>query len=852
MSIDRTQQWEIALSNCAQEPIHIPGAVQSFGALLATDRALDYVTHVSANLGTLLGWGNDRTSADVLGKPLDTVLPGELVHDLNNACGLSMVMVQRHRLGIYEIQGQSLDVSLHCRLTRSLIELEPVTSNGDTHTPLVLRAKSMLEQSSSSDELIALAVKELRNTTGFARVVAYRFLADGAGEVVAEARSHGIESYLGLRYPASDIPEQARDLYSETGVRVIADIHTAPIPILAFDTTEPPLDLSLSLVRAVSPTHVKYLENMGVGASMSMTITVNGQLWGLFALHHMQPKIISPDLQTVVELFRQLFSLQLQQALAEERFRDRKRTASTLDNLLSIQSEQSTPRNWKSIITQSIQQLCQLLSAHGMATVSTQQVLATEGDVPPTSAILALVNHYNNRAQTDIITTECLQQLDIPAIETWGTSAGALCFTIPSDEPLHLVFFRNEISNTIRWAGNPNGKELIEDTSAPRLRPRRSFEEYKEIVEGRCSPWVSSELNTALEIRSNLIRLAKVKVQDFQQRQQSLLVAELNHRVKNILALIRSIARQTEKSSLSLVDYTKTLERRIAALSAAHDLVTGHGLEWPNLRNLLAIELRPYLNDIKPRVKLIGPVVGLSANFVPTFVLVLHELTSNAAKYGALSVTEGKVSVRWSEFNGGIKLSWKESNGPRVTSPQRRGFGQDLIERAIPYEFEGEAAIWFLPTGVEAEFWLPNTLIRWEQEQKTETNSIKDIPAANPIAQAKQTSILVLEDSLLVAMEMECMLKNIGFEAITAAANVNRALTCLQQNSYQLCLLDIDLKKETSFEVAYFLLEQGIPFAFISGYNSKYTIPETLKSVPLLKKPISEARLEESIIALLN
>ncbi|MEM1254015.1 MAG: HWE histidine kinase domain-containing protein [Cyanobacteria bacterium P01_H01_bin.21] len=852
MSTEITQKWEMALSNCAQEPIHIPGVVQSFGALLATDRALEQITHVSANLGSVLGQDESWSNTDILGQSLETVLPGELIHDLNNAGGLPTVMDQRYRLGVYEIQGQTLDVSIHCTQTRTLIEIEPIVLDRDTHTPLVMRAKLMLEQSSNSDQLLALAVEELRNTTGFDRVMAYRFLSDGAGEVVAEARSPGADSYLGLRYPASDIPDRARNLFLRTGVRVISDVATTTVPLIAFDKAEAPLDLSLAIIRGAAPLHNEYLKNMGARASMAVAITVNGQLWGLFALHNLQTKIVSPDLRTVVELFRQLFSLRFQQVLAEEKFCDRRRTASTLDKVLSIQSEPSVHKDWTTLIFQSSQPLCQLLSAHGVAFVSEQQVLASDGEIPPEPEILALVKHYNHSAQTDIITIECLRHLDISDIDTWGKSAGVLCFIIPADEPLYLVFFRNEILSNIRWAGNPNSQELIEDTANLRLRPRRSFEEYQEIVKERCSPWTSSDLNIALEIRTELIRLAKVNVQDFQQRQQNLLIAELNHRVKNILALIRAIARQTEKSSSSLAEYTRTLERRIAALSTAHDLVTGHGLEWPSLRNLLAIELRPYLNDVEPQVSLTGPIIGLKASFVPIFVLVLHELTSNAAKYGALSIASGTVTVCWSECDGGIQLIWQESDGPTVVGPQRRGFGQELIERAIPYEFEGEATIHFPPSGVKAKFWLPNNLIRWEQDKSVETSTVSTTSPPESLDQGEQSKILIVEDSLLVAIEMENTLKKIGFEAATSVPSVSRALECLQQERYRLCLLDIDLKKETSFEIANFLLERAIPFIFTSGYNSKYIIPESLKAIQLLKKPVDALKLETLINALLS
>ncbi|MEO0456353.1 MAG: HWE histidine kinase domain-containing protein [Cyanobacteria bacterium P01_A01_bin.114] len=849
MSADSTQLQALALSNCHREPIHIIGNIQPFGALIATDRALEQITHVSANLASILGQ-TEWASADALGQALETVLPGQLIHNLRNVCGLSTIRSQRERLGIHELWGQRLEVAVHFNGAQTLIELEPLCSDQEYSNASVVNVKSILDQLPDSTAMLSLAVKELRNRTGFSRVMAYQFLQDGAGEVVAEARASDLEPYLGMRYPASDIPDQVRSLALKTTLRVIGDIHATPVPLLAWQETEKtPVDLTLTLLRGVSPVHLEYLTNMGVGASMNVAITIGGKLWGLFAFHHQQPKLISPDSRSTLDLFGQLFSLRFQQVLAEERFRDRRRAASTLDKIVTKQVPGS---DWPATVTQAQPQLCKLLSAQGVAFASDRDLVSTHGEVPSETAIAALINHSQAQLESEIVTLESLRQINLPTVDSWGDSAGALLFALPSTQPFYLVFFRSETVKALRWGGNPEKKEVAYGEFGPRLRPRASFEEYTAMARGRCHSWSRRDLAVALEMRTELIRLAENRVQRFQQRQQNLLVAELNHRVRNILALIRSVTRQTHSSTDSIADYTQMLEQRIAALAAAHDLVAGHELEWPALSNLLAIELRPYLVDAQPRVRLIGPEVGFKANFVPTFVLVLHELASNAAKYGALSVPEGQLTVRWFETDGGVSFHWHESKGPSVEPPQRRGFGRDLIERAIPYEFEGDATLRFLSNGVEAEFWLPSELVRWQTEPDPEPVESPEPPSSEAPPQTHLGSVLVVEDNMLLVMDMENSLRKLGFEKIDAAPSVARALKCLDNNQYRVCVLDIDLKKETSFQIAQRLLEQQIPFTFTTGYDSKFSIPEELREAPLIKKPIEMAELEETLRQLID
>ncbi|MGB7415113.1 MAG: HWE histidine kinase domain-containing protein, partial [Thermosynechococcaceae cyanobacterium] len=551
-----------------------------------------------------------------------------------------------------------------------------------------------------------------------------------------------------------------------------------------------------------------------------------------------------PDLRSTCEIFSQLFSLKLQQALAEEQLQNRRRIASATRDLFETPKEtlrftEAAP--WLS------ETLCPLIQADGIAVIAQEQV-ETSGDTPSRATVLDLIDHC--QSETDIIPIEQLRQLPFSSEAELGQSAGALVLIISNTEHLYVIFFRNEIPYQIRWGGNPK-KEIVDGAFGPRLQPRASFDEYIESVTGHCQPWSLADMDTALELRTGLLHFAVSQLDVIeqealqQQRQQDLLIAELNHRVKNILALIRSITRQTRESATSIEDYASMLESRIAALASAHDLVAGHGLTWPQLDELLRIELRPYFAESEHRVQLTGPAVGLKADFVPTMVLVLHELITNAAKYGALSVPEGRVEVRWYQESGGLALSWREQQGPPVSAPNRRGFGRNLIERSIAYEFEGESRLRFAPTGVEAEFWIPNEYVLWQANVVSQPAS-QPLPQIEP-TQPQQGRVLIVEDNMLIAMELESTLQSLGFDQIDTAPRVSAALKLLQTEQYTLGLLDINLKDEVSFAIAEALQERLIPFLFTTGYDSKYEVPPHLATAPRLKKPIEVDQLTQII-----
>lgn len=870
--------WDLAIAQCCQEPIHIPGHIQPFGCLLATDENLDKITHVSGNLACMLGLTeNQEDSTSFLGQDLYIVFSEHLIHKLRGVCGLPWISTQKERIGIHDIQGKAFDISVYFNGYRTIIELEPMSTNWKRSTNLMSRVNSLLQTLRNSDLLLNVLTEELRNTTGFDRVLAYQFLSDGSGEVVAEARSNDMEPLLGLRFPATDIPDSSRKLLLKTSLRMIPDIDAPPSILFAFDPDEDPLDLSLALMRGTSTIHTQqYLRSMKVQSSLTLGIVIEGQLWGLFALHHTQTKLISPELRTSLEFCGTLFSLHLQQTIAAEHFYTRKQAATVLAQTFSplepvsssIKRGTNLNQSWEMLVIKALGKLGQLLGTDGLAFVANQTVLASYGQVPSETSITALINNLpldqHEHSETGIVTVENFESLNLSGIKAnseellpaldWGRSAGGGFFSLKYYENHYFVFFRNELSSEVTWAGNPHQQNVIstgKDIDLP-FSPQRSFEQYQEIVKGQCRSWSRNDIAVMLEVKSEL----QNQVSLYLQQQHHLLVAELKHRVKNILAMIRSVARQTSRSKKSISEYVEHLEKRIAALGLAHELLSKHtGIEWISLKKLLKIELQPYLADeseCSKQVKIVGSEVKLNSHFIPTFILVIHELVSNAVKYGALSVPEGKVTVNWFPEKDGARIKWQESNGPMVSSPQERGFGSELIERAIPYEFNGETTLRFPSTGVEVEFWLPGDLLEWIPSNLTPQSEElqKTVNIVDPIA--SKGKALIVEDNMLIAIELENTLKNLGFDQVDSSPNLKRAQKLLNKKQYSICFLDIDLKVETSFELAYTLQKEEIPFVFTTGYDSKHPIPNLLRSVTLLKKPLNMRKLQGAIDRLTN
>src|ERR1700761_2529350 len=340
MSDIREAAQKIDLTNCDREPIHRLGMIQPFGFLVAV--ASDWlVTPGSDNVEAFLGHHPET----MIGQPLAKFFSAKALHGLRNAVGMLRGPEAVERLFDTEltVNGGRFDIAIHTSGPLIVIEAEPATGDYRDATGTVRSMMARLDQTLDLRAFIREGARQIRALLGYDRVMVYQFAPDGSGEVVAEAVKPGIGNFLGLHYPASDIPQQARSLYLRNQLRIITDVHARSVslfPESSGGTDE--LDLSLSMLRSVSPIHIEYLKNMGVNASMSISIVVDGVLWGLFACHHYEARLPNFQTRSVAELFAQMFSMRLKSRERREIVEYERKARDISDQLLGAVASDET------------------------------------------------------------------------------------------------------------------------------------------------------------------------------------------------------------------------------------------------------------------------------------------------------------------------------------------------------------------------------------------------------------------------------------------------------------------------------------------------------------------------------
>jgi two-component sensor histidine kinase len=405
-----------------------------------------------------------------------------------------------------------------------------------------------------------------------------------------------------------------------------------------------------------------------------------------------------------------------------------------------------------------------------------------------------------------------------------------------------------EVKRQATWG--MSGKIMEVGPHGDRLTPRKSFEEWKQTVGGHCRPWTEDERQCAEHLRITMLevilRLTENTNKDLDNaaKRQEVLIAELNHRVRNILNLIRSLVNQSRPQFGTIEEYAEILGSRVEALARAHDQLTIGDWSPTPIRQLINVEASSWLKDDSERVSVEGVYAIIQPRALTTLALVLHELMTNSSKYGALSVATGKVVIQLVRCDDdALEMIWTEIGGPPVKQPQRRGFGSTLIERSIPHELGGNAEVFYYPTGLKASFLLPANCIE----------SFPDIPVKLPDTTSATTNLssaaslpgsaLLVEDNVLIAIETEDVLAKAGVKKIFVVSNVAEALQVLKENEVGFAIVDVNLGTETSEPVAEQLKKRNIPFVLATGYGESLSEYPAYHNVPTLKKPYSRANL---------
>lgn len=837
-----------ALASCEREPIHIPGAILSHGAMLVCDPVSMVIRFHSENFLQITAQKGVAFPASVLkGRSAADFIGERLLHDLRNAATRSGGQTQAGVLTGVRLPSSDavFDIAMHTHGGLTFVEIEPALDGGQSAAQALELTRQLvgrLAGAGTAQRLHATGARLVQALLGFDRVMIYRFQHDGSGKVVAEARLPHMESFNGHHFPPGDIPPQARALYLANPIRSIPDSTYSPVPLVpGLAAGESPVDMSHCQLRSVSPVHCEYLRNMGVGASLSISIIVDGKLWGLIACHGAEPRVVPLALRVSAELLGHFLSLQI---ATVERREDRLARAETRAQLERLMVDMGHDQPLIAAVTPRLGGLAATLGCHGAAVLQGTGWAATPG-CPDELTCRKLVDHARSSGGGAIWHSQEIAQI----LPDAGTEmAGALVIQLSERGDTALILFRRDEAHDIDWAGAPT-KMVTAVQGRHFIAPRQSFALWRERVQGRSVPWSEHDLanaDTLLSwLRDVMLQRSEVAAEehDASARRNQLIREELNHRIKNVLSLVKSIAQQTGSSATSVADYAQTLEGRLHALASAHDrsLMTSGG----SLAGLIEAEAVLHRTLASPdRVLARGPALQLDDKGYGVLALVLHEMMTNAVKYGALSRPEGRLTIDWTlDETGPLVIDWREEGGPEVVPPRRQGFGSRLIRSSLEHDLRGTAEIDFAPQGLFARLIVPRGHVHADA---TPTAAAVTAGAVAPGTLDSMT-VLVVEDQALIAMDTEETLRQLGAGAVVLARNTQDALRHIELSAPHLAVLDVNLGDETSQLVAETLAQRGVPFLFMTGYSDHVMMPPAMRHVPVVRKPVSAAAIAANV-----
>jgi two-component system, chemotaxis family, sensor kinase Cph1 len=515
----------VDLTNCDREPIHIPGSIQPHGFLIALDPRSLIIKTVSANIEEFTGVkpsrlpGQDLASLEKLVKP---VKQGSRLADILTLGNITGNVEQINPQKVM-VAGKQLFLIIHQFKDHLICEFEPMQTEDENLDlqKIMGTALAVIQSSTSYEKLLNHVAQMVKDITGYSRVMIYKFHKDQHGEVIAEAKDDDLETWLNLHYPASDIPVPARELYKLNLVRIIADVDCTPSGLLSLNDNKDPLDLTHSTLRAVSPIHIEYLKNMGVGASASISLMSKNQLWGLIACHNRAPRFIDYNSRVACKFIGQLFSAALEfknNELMEEKVNQYaqnqvKLFEQLMKDLEPVEALVKKPVN-----------LLSINSAEG-AVLFFENKMHCLGNVPDEQDIIALIDWLRINEPGNFFQTFSLAR-QYPEAEKYASIGSGIMITqIAHDRSEYILWFKPEIKRSVNWAGEQNKTVTKLEDGSIRMSPRKSFSKWTEEVKFTSEEWTNIEMTAAIKLREDVIQVINKRANEIRKLNDALKAA---------------------------------------------------------------------------------------------------------------------------------------------------------------------------------------------------------------------------------------------------------------------------------------------------------------------------------------
>ena len=525
---DIVNRDNVTLTNCDHEPIHIPGSIQPHGFLIAYKTDTLQVDFCSGNTFDYTGWRHEQ----ILGKNLTEIF---------GASSQEIADYKRTRSDnfaspmIVEIAGRKFGMSLQSTPEITILEFEPagvdVTAQPDFYYEQTRQFVSYMENASSLQSLCQRVAEQTRAITGYDRVMIYRFDADYNGEVYGESKRNDLEPFLGLHYPHTDIPAQARELYKQNLLRLIVDIKYKPVPLYTIDDAPgKTLNLGNSTLRSVSPIHIQYLTNIGVGGTLTISLMHENRLWGLIACHHYSPKYIDKLTRNAAQLQGHFITSQINVRQLAEKHDLARDISDALKNALNRPFILNRNAFQDMVRQPEILKLC---NAAGVAIFIGDQ-LYVNGNVPKAKDLQVLLAFLKLTYPGGSVQTHNLSNIYNHGEQLRDCAAGVVWYCLDAASNIGIIWLRGETISEVHWGGDPN-KAIIKDEKG--LSPRKSFELWKEEVRLQSKRWTEPELSSASSFAHSLERQAHllfISEEEIKYRNLSKILKETNDELENI------------------------------------------------------------------------------------------------------------------------------------------------------------------------------------------------------------------------------------------------------------------------------------------------------------------------------